>query len=194
MRVGITVSLQIARTGHTPGGDTSDVRPVRLILLTATVVLSLAVTALASAQRPGPVEDGTLSVRDGRATIQLRIKGGVIGRFARGKLTLTDSPAATSTVVVRGAETIRSPNERTTVYSGRNIRFRIADDQKFTVRINASKINFSAVGRGDGWLDGWGNRAAGVYFDGSFSLNGDAYKSIPDQRDPIELSALPAGS
>jgi hypothetical protein len=171
-----------------------DMRSARLILLAAAVVLSLAVTALASAQRPGPVEDGTLSVRDGRATIQLRIKGGVIGRFARGKLTVIASPAATSTVVVRGAETIRSPNGRTTVYSGRNIRFRIADDRKFTLRINASKINFSAVGRGDGWLDGWGDPDRGVYFDGSFSLNGDAYKSIPDERDPILLSALPSGS
>jgi hypothetical protein len=171
-----------------------DMRSARLILLAAAVVISLAVTALASAQRPGPVEDGTLSVRDGRATIQLRLNGGVIGRFARGKLTVTESPAATSTVVVRGAESIRSPNGRTTVYTGRNVRFRIADDRKFTVRINASKINFSAVGRGEGWLDGWGNRAAGVYFDGSFSLNGDPYKSIPDEREPIVLSALPSGS
>jgi hypothetical protein len=80
------------------------------------------------------------------------------------------------------------------VYSGRNIRFRIADDRKFTLRINASKINFSAVGRGDGWLDGWGDPDRGVYFDGSFSLNGDAYKSIPDERDPLVLSALPSGS
>ena len=169
-------------------------RPARLILLTAVAVLSLALTALASAQRPGPVEDGTLSVRDGRATIQLRINGGVIGRFARGKLTLTDSPADTSTVVVRGADRTRDVNERTTVYSGTNIRFRIADDRKFTIKINASKINFSAVGRGDGWLDGWGNPEEGVYFDGSFSLNGGAYKSIPDERDVIELEALPTGS
>ncbi len=167
-------------------------RPARLILLTAVAVLSLALAALASAQRPGPVEDGTLSVRDGRATIQLRIKGGVIGRFARGKLTVTESLGDASTVIVRGGQA-RTLNERTTVYTGRNIRFRIADDRKFTVRINASKINLSAVGRGAGWLDGWGNPAAGVYFDGSFSLNGDEYKSIPDQRDPIELSALPPG-
>ncbi len=63
--------------------------------------------------------------------------------------------------------------------------------RRFVVRITGSKINFSAVGRGDGWLDGWGNPAKGVYFDGSYSLNGDAYKSIPDVRGPIQLSALP---
>ena len=167
-------------------------RSARLILLAAVAVLSLALTALASAARPGPVEDGTLSVRDGRATIQLRLKGGVIGRFGRGRLTVVDALGETSSVVVRGAEKVSSPNERTTVYTGRSIRFRIADEKRFVVRISASKINLSAVGRGDGWLDGWGNPDRGVYFDGSFSLNGDAYKSIPDERDPIQLSALPS--
>jgi hypothetical protein len=168
-------------------------RSARLILLAAAAVFSLAITAAASGMRPGPVEDGTLSVRDGRATIQLRLKGGVIGRFGRGKLTVIDALGDTSTVVVRGAERVSSPNDRTTIYTGRNIRFRIADEKKFVVRINASKINFSAVGRGDGWLDGWGNPDKGVYFDGSFSLNGAAYKSIPDERDSIQLSALPTG-
>lgn len=162
-------------------------------MLAAAAVLSLAITALASAQRPGPVEDGTLSVRDGRATIQLRIKGGLIGRFARGKLTVTDSLSDSATVVVRGADRTRDLNERTTVYSGTNIRFRIADDRKFVVRINASKINFSAVGRGDGWLDGWGDPEEGVYFDGSFSRNGEQYRSIPDERERFELEALPTG-
>lgn len=168
-------------------------RSARLIMLAAAAVLSLAITALASAQRPGPVEDGTLSVRDGRATIQLRIKGGLIGRFARGKLTVTDSLSDSATVVVRGADRTRDLNERTTVYSGTNIRFRIADDRKFVVRINASKINFSAVGRGDGWLDGWGDPEEGVYFDGSFSRNGEQYRSIPDERERFELEALPTG-
>ena len=161
------------------------------MLLAAVAATCLALTALASAQRPGPVEDGTLSVRDGRAALQLRLNGGVIGRLGRGKLTVVDALGETSTVVVRGAERITSPNERTTVYQGRNIRFRIADTRRFVVRITGSKINFSAVGRGDGWLDGWGNPAKGIYFDGSYSLNGDAYKSIPDVRGPIQLSALP---
>src|ERR687898_374883 len=167
-------------------------RSARLILLAAAAVFSLAIAA-ASGARPGPVEDGTLSVRDGRASLQLRLKGGVIGRLGRGKLTVVDALSDTSTVVVRGAEKVSSPNDRTTVYTGRNIRFRVADDKRFVVRINASKINLSAVRRGEGWLDGWGNRAAGVYFDGSYSLNGSPYKSIPDERDPIQLSALPSG-
>jgi hypothetical protein len=168
-------------------------RSARLILLATAVAVSLAIAAAASGQRPGPVEDGTLSVRDGRASLQLRLKGGVIGRLGRGKLTIVDALGDTSTVVVRGAERVSLPNERTTVYTGRNIRFRIADEKRFVVKMNASKINFSAVGRGEGWLDGWGNHTAGVYFDGSYSLNGSPYKSIPDERDPFQLSALPSG-
>ena len=191
MGAAITFSLQIARNGHIRLGNTAVVRPVRLLLLPVFLLAAFAVAAVASAAKPGPVEDGTLSVRDGRAMIQLRMKGGLIGRFGQGKLTVSDSPTDTSTVVVRGAERTRELNERTTVYSGKNIRFRIADDDRIVVKIQASKINLSAVGRGDGALDGWGNRAEGVYFDGSYSLNGDEYRSLPDHRTLIDLAAPP---
>ena len=166
-------------------------RPAKVFVVAALAVLSLAATAVATAMR-APVEDGTLSVRDGRATIQLRMRGGIIGRFARGKLTVTDSLADDANIVVRGAERERDITERTTVYSGTNIRFRITDDRRFVVKINASKINFSAVGRGDGWLDGWGDPEDGVFFDGSYSLNGAEYHSIPDLRERFELAASPS--
>jgi hypothetical protein len=165
-------------------------RQVRLIVLAATALLALGITAAATAMRPGPVEDGTLSLRDGRATVQLRMKGGILGRMGRGKVTVTEPVSDPATVVIRGARA-RVVNARTTVYTGKSIRFRISADERFTVRINGTKINFSAVGRGDGWIDGWGNPEAGVYFDGSFSLNGDEYKSIPDLRTPIRLEAPP---
>ena len=169
-------------------------RPVRLTVLAATALLALALTAVAAAMRPGPVEDGTLSLRDGRATLQLKMKGGILGRMGgRGKVTIVEPLTNPGTVVIRGGRA-RALNARTTVYTGQNIRFRISSDQRFTIRINGSKINFSAVGRGDGWLDGWGNPATGVYFDGSFSLNGSAYKSLPDVRMPIRLEAPPTES
>ncbi len=100
-----------------------------LLLLATTAVALLATTAVALGAR-GPAQDGTLSVRDGRATITLRMKGGVIGRFARGKLTVTDSLTDGGTVVVRGADREVSISEKTTVYSGSNIRFRIMDDRE----------------------------------------------------------------
>ena len=166
-------------------------RAIRPVLLAAATVSVLSATAVATAAR-GPAQDGTLSVRDGRGTLILRLKGGVIGRFARGKLTVTDPGGNDGTIVVRGEERQREVNERTTVYSGRNIRFRIADEQRFGVKIEASKINLSAVGRGEGWIDGRGDPDEGVYFDGSWSLNGADYRSLPDVREHFDLEAPPS--
>jgi hypothetical protein len=150
----------------------------------------LAAAAVASDLRP-PLEDGTLSVRDGRATIQLRMKGSLIGRLTRGQLVVTDSPAATTTVIVRGAERERDVSARTTIYSGTNIRFRIADDRRFQVKIAGKGLNFSAVGRGDGWMDGYGDPEDGVFFDGSYSLNGTDHPTLPNERMRFELAAPP---
>jgi hypothetical protein len=167
------------------------VRLSRLLLFAAAAVLALATTAVATAVR-APVEDGTLSVRDGRGVIVLRMKGGVIGRFARGKVTVTDAVEdEASTVVVRGQERSRDLNARTTVYSGSNIRFRVSADKRIVVKIDAVKVNLSAVGRGDGWLNGRGDPEVGIYFDGSYSLNGDDYKSLPDERFRFDLAAPP---
>jgi hypothetical protein len=150
-----------------------------------------AAAAVAHDLRP-PLEDGTLSVRDGRATIQLRMKGSLIGRLAKGQIVVTDSPADTTTVIVRGAERERDLNARTTIYSGTNIRFRIADDRRFQVKIAGKGLNFSAVGRGDGWMDGYGDPEDGVFFDGSYSLNGTDYPTLPNERMRFELAAPPA--
>ena len=151
----------------------------------------LTAAAVASDLRP-PLEDGTLSVRDGRATIQLRLKGSLIGRLGKGQIVVTDSPAETTTVIVRGAERERDLSARTTVYSGTSIRFRIADDRRFQVKIAGKGLNFSAVGRGDGWMDGYGDPEDGVFFDGSYSLNGTDYPTLPNERMRFELAAPPA--
>jgi hypothetical protein len=157
-------------------------------MLSAAVVLTLAGATLATAAR-APVEDGTLSIRDGRANITLKMRGGIIGRFGRGKLWVADSD--TGSVVVRGAERSRDAAGNMTLYSGQNIRFRIDDERRTVVRIHAAKINLSAVGRGDGVLDGWGDPQSGVFFDGSYSLNGEDYRSLPDERMRFDLEAPP---
>jgi hypothetical protein len=105
---------------------------------------------------------------------------------------VTDSESETDTVIVRGEERSRDINERTTVYSGTNIRYRIAAERRAVVKIEAVKINFSAVGRGEVVLDGRGDADEGIFFDGSYSLNGDPYKSLPDDRLRIELQTAPS--
>lgn len=162
----------------------------RLTIYAFLALLALAAAAVAAGAR-APSDEGTLSVRDGKAAIQLRIRGAVIGRIARGQLSITDPVTATATVVVRGAERERDVNERTTVYSGADIRFRIVDEERFVVRLHGKGINFSAVGRGDVWLDGAGDPVDGIYFDGAFSVNGAPYRSIPDERTRFDLAAPP---
>jgi hypothetical protein len=163
------------------------VRLAKALTLLALGIGLLAAAATASAVRP-PVEDGTLSVRDGRATVTLRMKGSVIGRLAKGRLTVTDSPDG-ATIIVRGEEAEIPISGKTTAYTGKNISFRVADDRRFVVKVAGKGLNFSAVGRGDGWLDGWGDPGAGIFFDGSYSLNGTDYPTLPNERTRFELSA-----
>jgi hypothetical protein len=164
------------------------VRLARGLLLASLLAGALTVGASAAAPR---VQDGTLSVRDGHGSMAVKVKGSVIGRLGRGTLTVTDAPSQGGTIVVRGAERTRYRSARTTVYSGRNIRFRVAHTRPVVVQVNGKAINFSAVGRGDGWMDGRGDPTAGIFFDGSFSLNGAPYQSLPDLRTRFDLVLEP---
>jgi hypothetical protein len=138
------------------------------------------------------MEDGTLSVLDGRAAIQLRMKGSLIGRLAKGQLAISNSQGNSTTVVVRGWEKRqRDPSGKTITYSGTGLRFRLADDKRCNVKLSGKGLNFSAVGRGDGWMDGWGDPNGGIFFDGSYALNGLEYPSLPNERTRFELAAPP---
>jgi hypothetical protein len=160
-----------------------------VVLAFASAVLLAASVATAGRVPPAPVEDGTLSVREGKAMINLQMRGSVIGRLAKGRLVVTNSPDAT--VVVRGAERRRHTGPRTTVYTGSKIWFRIADDRRFVVRLSGKGLNFSAVGRGDGAIDGWGDPDEGIFYDGTYSLNGAEFQSLPNERTRFELAAAP---
>ena len=158
----------------------------RVVLFCLSLVTLVAVTAAGAARNP--MEDGTLTVRAGRGTVTLKFRGSLIGRLSSGKLTVLASPYGTTTSVVRGWET-RTFSTRGTVYGGSTIRFRVADDRRITVKLNGKGLNFSAVGKGDAWIDGAGNPNTTTFFDGTYSLNGEAYKSLPDVRTKIELKA-----
>ena len=168
-------------------------RLAKFLVLAALASGLLAAAAIAADGRRPPVEDGTLSVRDGRAAIQIRLKGSVIGRLTKGSITVAESPADTTMVVVRGHETRRFDAAGRAVYSGSGIRFRLADDRRFLVKIAGKGINFSAVGVGDGWIDGWGDPDDEIFYDGTYTLNGDAFPTLPNERTRFELAATPTG-
>ncbi len=135
-----------------------------LILL----VCLLAVPALGSAALLAKKGDGTLAVEQGRGVVLLSVRGGVIGRFDRGSVTIVDlTPNDAFVPRVWGAERdvdVRGGDgER---HSGRNVRFRVIGGE-FFVLVNAAGIDLSAVGSGWTTLTGRGREP------GRFSLTGE---------------------
>lgn len=169
-------------------GHTELVRTRRILILLCFLVALGAAPAEAAA--PG---DGTLSVRDGKGLVQLSSRGTMIGRIASGKLTVTDPNLNdTRRPIVLGAEkrTV-SRNQKTTIYTGKDIRVRITGGLTH-VRFEGRGIHLSAVGRGSGLLDGTGDPTTGIFFDGVWSLNDEDYHSLPDELERFDLLGPPA--
>ena len=154
----------------------------RLGLVALALLLAVPAIALARTLPPG---DGTIVIKGGRGTIVLQIKGAVVGWMGNGKLTLTDNdPYDENTPFVRGRKLRpQQLNDATTVYKGRNIRFRIVQGS-YRLRFEGAGINLSAVGRGWVTFDG-DDRFEN---DGTYSLNGAAPQPVPiDPTDRIKL-------
>lgn len=148
-------------------------------------VLALLVPAAALSQLSG--QNGTLSIREGRGVVELDARGSMTGR-ANGKITITDPrPYDAKRPVVYGATKTTYRNVKTTVYQGKNLRFRLIG-ARFQLRIQGQKIYLSAIARGTGFLDGAGDPSADVYYDGVWSLNDSQYQSLPDTLSTFDLS------
>jgi hypothetical protein len=166
---------------------------MRKLLVPFMVALLLpAATFAAQPSAQPPAANGTLSVREGRGIVQLSAKGSMTGRL-RGRIRITDpNPYDSKRPVVYGATKTIYKSEKTVIYEGRNLRFRLIGS-RYTVRLDGRAIFMSAIGRGQGQLDGEGNVAGGVFFDGVYSLNDEAYRSLPDDLMGFELAAPPPG-
>jgi hypothetical protein len=155
-------------------------------------LISLAVPATAVSRTPPqpPVDNGTLSIRDGRGIVQLSARGSMTGRL-NGRLTVTDpKPYDSRRAVVYGARKTIYRSEKTTIYQGRNVRFRLIG-ALYQVKLDGKAIFMSAIGRGKGMVDGAGNIEADIFYDGVWSLNEEPYCSLPDDATTFELAAEP---
>jgi hypothetical protein len=143
--------------------------------LTFAVLVALAIPATSAARARGP-NDGTLSVRDAHAKIVISGRGGVIGSFARGSVTISDPIDGDGTGPIVTGEDFPpiERNETTTTWRGSRVRFRIIGGA-FRVVIKGRGINLSFVGKGNVTLNG-----AGTGDDGTYSINGGEYSAIPD--------------
>ena len=142
-------------------------------LLTFAMLAALALPA-ASAARVQGATDGTLSVRDARGTITISGRGGVIGSFARGSVTINDPVDGDGTgPVVTGDDWSKDRNDTTTTWGGTKVRFRIIGGS-FRIVVKGRGVNLSLVGKGNVTLAG-----AGTGDDGSYSVNGGDYLALP---------------
>jgi hypothetical protein len=142
-------------------------------LLTFALLAALALPAV-SAARSQSANDGTLSVRDARGTITISGRGGVIGSFAQGRVTISDPVDGDGTgPIVTGDEWSKDRDVTTTTWGGAKVRFRIIGGS-FRIVVKGRGINLSLVGKGNVALDG-----AGSGDDGSYSVNGGEYLPLP---------------
>jgi hypothetical protein len=148
----------------------------------------LALPAMASAALMRSTGDGTLSVEDGQGRIVIDARGGVIGRFDRGSVTILDrTPEDPFEAKVWGATReveLGLDRER---YFGPGVRFRLIGGS-FRIVIHGAGIDLSAVGTGIVTLEGSGR------FPGVYSLDGEdcgaprsKCKDLPDPAQRFRL-------
>lgn len=168
----------------------------RLLILVLPALLVAPPAAFALRSAPG---DGTLAVRDGDGNLGLRMRGAVIGKVMSGTLRVVVEPDTDcATLEVFGADG-QQPAERVV---GREVtpvcvfrefpRRGTAAPMRFRFERGAHQfwieggrgIALAAVGRGSGFL-----RGAGLQ-DGTYSVDGDEFASLPDAGIRIQLGAL----
>jgi hypothetical protein len=170
----------------------------RTLLLTLLAFLVLPAGAAATRAAPG---DGTLSIRDGEGTVQILLRGAVIGRMGSGTLRI-DNPRNDdcASPLVWGAETATPEplivtgelgiRQTRCIYSGRDVRFRLVGGEQDISIVRGRAIAISAAGRGEAFLRGTGGLTDGVY-----SLGGRDYVSLPDLGRWINIGTfLPPGN
>jgi len=151
----------------------------------------LVMTGTAAARSGGP-NDGALSVKNADGRVIIKGRGVVIARFDKGQVTITDpNPTDGSKPIVTGADSTANVGDRTTRYSGSNIRFRIIGGA-FSVNVFGTDIDLSAVGRGMVTLNGSiakGNDNG----DATYAQNGEPPQPFPTWPTTFPLAAPQPG-
>jgi hypothetical protein len=154
----------------------------RFFFLTALLVAAFTVPAALSADMPG---DGTLSVKRGRGSVVVKLKGTVIGRLTNGRVQIKDFRPFDSNVALLTGCKVKHPTINLTVCQGRKVGYRVLDG-RFNVNVRGSGIWISAVGRGTVTVDGNGEDG---FPDGVMSMNDQPYESLPDDTTTLTLEA-----
>jgi hypothetical protein len=165
---------------------------MRKLLIPCLIALAIPATAYTRTPPLPPGGNGTLSIREARGVVNLYARGSITGRL-NGRVTITDpKPYDSKRAIVYGATKTIYRNEKTTVFQGKNLRFR-AIGSLFQIRAEGKAVFVSALARGKVTLDGAGDVSANIFYDGVFSLNEEEYRSLPDDPTPFDLVASPSG-
>ena len=156
------------------------------LLAIATLVAAFTVPLGLAADTPG---DGTLSVKRGRGSAVLKLKGTVIGRVAKnGRVQIRDfRPFDGNDPQLTCRPHVRRISTGTWLCKGRNIAFRI-DKGRFNVNVRGTNISISAVGYGNVTVDGAGDLGVN---DGTMSIDSAPYESLPDFSTTFYLGTPP---
>jgi hypothetical protein len=165
---------------------------MRRLLVPCLIALAIPATAYTRTPPLPPGGNGTLSIREARGVVNLYARGSMTGRL-NGRITITDpKPYDAKRAIVYGATKTIYRNEKTTIFQGKNLRFR-AIGSVFQLRAEGKSIFVSALARGKVTLDGAGDVSANIFYDGVFSLNEESYRSLPDDPSTFDLVASPSG-
>jgi hypothetical protein len=160
---------------------------MKSFLLVAVLALTFAVPAGATLgdKKPEPPADntGSLVVQNGYGFVAVNAKGGIIGRFDGGSITIEDPVEGDSKPpIVYGFERKRSVGPHTVLYSGTDVHFYVGGLYK--VKIVATGMNLSAVGKGSATIGSTGFSDPGFY-----RVNDGPYLPIPDSPAKVTLGS-----
>jgi hypothetical protein len=150
--------------------------------LVAVLIAVLAPAAALAVSPPPTTDDGTLVVKnatndDRRSSVVAlnRFNGAIVGQIDQGRLVVTD-PDPTDDVLpdVTGAESEHVVNDRVTIYTGTDIRFR-AVGGTFTLKIYGRGVDVNAVGKGTVTLAS----SLTTLKRGQYSIDGAAFALLP---------------
>ena len=172
------------------------------------IVLALVLVPTAAWAAKEAATDGTLSVRNADGMVRLDLdRGVVIGRIGAGRpntliLYGPQDPTCTTALVwddgvkIDGAEKLLGLDRtkvEACVYRGDDLRFRLVGADAETIRLQGDDMSLSGVGRGRGLIRGKLDHKLTPQdeslADGTWSLNGEDYESLPDEAESFVLAA-----
>lgn len=159
----------------------------RLCVITLLCGLVAVPTAIAASRATG---DGVLEVFNAYGVVTVNgTRGTAWGQMGKGQLIVTDYVAGDGQVLVSGADSTIVPTSNVTIYSGKDIHFRVTGG-RYKLRFTGSDISLAAVGVGTAKL----TADTTVDDPGDYALDGGKRVAMPLVQRIVSFPVVPATS